>query len=62
MTAAYTYSGWITSGELIWLAPPLLMLPILKKYLYAEDRSQLTPLSGLFFLVFGVAYLYMVSV
>lgn len=61
MTAAYTYSGWITSGELIWLAPALLMLPILKKYLYAEDRSQLTPLSGLFFLVFGLAYLYMVS-
>jgi hypothetical protein len=61
MTAAYAYSGWITSGELIWLIPAMLMLPILKKYLYAEDRSQLTPLSGRFFLVFGAAYQYMVS-
>lgn len=61
MTAVYAYSGWIISGGWVWLIPALLMLPVLKKHLYAEDRSQLTPLSGRFFLVFGVAYLYMVS-
>ncbi len=61
MTAVYAFWGWITLKELIWLIPALLMLPILRKYLYAEDRSQLTPLSGRFFLVFGVAFLYMVS-
>ncbi len=62
LTTLYAYTGWLNASRLIWLAPALLMLPVLKKHLYVADRHRLTPLSGRFFLVFGVAYLYMVSV
>ncbi len=60
-TAIYAYIGWINPARLAWLIPALLMLPKLKKHLYRADRQQLTPLSGRFFLVFGAAYLLMVS-
>jgi 1,4-dihydroxy-2-naphthoate octaprenyltransferase len=62
LTMVYAYLGWVNASRLIWLIPPLLMLPSLKQHLYAMDREKLTPLSGQFFLIFGAAYLYMVSV
>lgn len=62
LTALYAYMGWINASRLVWLAPAVLMLPILKKHLYLDDRYRLTPLTGLFFLVFGAAYVYVVSV
>ncbi len=62
LTALYAYTGWLHASRLIWLTPALLMLPVLKKHLYLADRHNLTPLSGRFFLIFGVAFLYMLSV
>jgi 1,4-dihydroxy-2-naphthoate octaprenyltransferase len=62
LTTLYAYIGWIDPPRLAWMLPTLLMLPLLKKYLYASDRRKLTPLSGQFFLVFGVAFLLMISV
>jgi len=61
LTALYAYTGWLNASRLIWIAPALLMLPVLKKHLYLAGRHNLTPLSGRFFLIFGAAYLYMVS-
>lgn len=62
LTAIYAYTGWVSVSRLIWLAPALLMLPVLKKHLHLDHRHELTPLTGRFFLIFGAAYLYIVSV
>jgi 1,4-dihydroxy-2-naphthoate octaprenyltransferase len=62
LTALYAYIGWINPISLAWMLPSLLMLPLLKTNLYASNRQKLTPLSGQFFLVFGVAFLLMVTV
>lgn len=53
----YVYLGWVSNPA--YLLPALCMLPFLKHHLYASNRNRLTPLSGQFFLVFGVAYLLM---
>jgi len=55
----FAYTGSLNKPILILL--PLALLPALKKHLYATDRSRLTPLSGRFFLAFGIAYLLMLS-
>ena len=62
LTAIYAYTGWINASRLLWLAPALLMLPVLNKYLHFDNRHKLTPLTGRFFLIFGAAYLYIISV
>lgn len=59
LTTLYAYLGWINPHRLAWLIPAMLMLPALKNSLYASKRQKLTPLSGRFFLIFGVAYLIM---
>jgi len=61
LTVVYAYAGWINPNRLVWLIPVLLMLPLLKTNLYASQRQKLTPLSGRFFLVFGIAYIFMIS-
>ena len=44
-------------AQIAWLFVPLLLLPPFVGLLYAEDRDRLTPLTGRFFMVFGLAYL-----
>lgn len=56
-TLAFAALGWLQAGRLIWLLPAVLFLPLLYRHLYAADRSRLTPLSGRFFLLFGLAFL-----
>ncbi len=59
LVALYAGIGWIS--HIYYLIPALIMLIFMRKHLYAEQRSRLTPLSGQFFLVFGIAYLLMVT-
>lgn len=53
----FAWHGWLNKVALILL--PLALLPTLKHHLYANDKRKLTPLSGRFFLAFGVVYLLM---
>ena len=55
----YVYLGWASMP--VYMLPALSMLPFLKRHLYAGNRNRLTPLSGQFFLLFGAAYLLMLS-
>lgn len=55
----YAYIGWLSNT--FFILPAIIMLPSLKRHLYADERHRLTPLSGQFFLVFGIAYLLMVT-
>ena len=41
----------------LWLLMPLPLLIPIKKYLDASLRTQLTPMTGRFFFVFGIAYM-----
>ncbi len=43
--------------HLFWLLMPLPLLLPLKKYLAASVRVQLTPMTGRFFFIFGIAYM-----
>ncbi|MDJ0778883.1 MAG: prenyltransferase [Gammaproteobacteria bacterium] len=56
----YLVSGLlIAAGELPlspWLLLPLPLLPLLRYYLAAHDRTPLTPWTGRFLLLFGVGY------
>lgn len=48
------------SGQLhqwLWLLIPLPLLIPINRYLLAESRVQLTPLTGRFFFLFGIAYM-----
>jgi len=47
--------------QLLWLLLPLPLLVPIKRLLEASDRSRLTPLTGRFFLLFGAAYLMVLS-
>ena len=44
-------------AHIIWLLLPLLLLPPFVGLLHAKERARLTPLTGRFFMVFGLAYL-----
>jgi len=55
MAISFTYSG--EPGHLLWLLLPLPILIPIKRYLQASQRNRLTPLTGRFFFLFGVAYL-----
>jgi len=58
---AYSLAIWFSyTGEtvhLLWLLLPLPLLAPIRRYLHESEHSRLTPLTGRFFLVFGVAYL-----
>ena len=61
IAAAYGISALLVmAGELAlspWLLLPLPLLPLLKRYLSADDdRAPLTPWTGRFLLLFGVGY------
>lgn len=43
--------------QLFWLVLPLPILIPIKRYLHANERIQLTPMTGRFFFLFGVAYM-----
>lgn len=43
--------------QLLWLLIPLPMLIPIKRYLSASKRIQLTPMTGRFFFLFGLAYM-----
>ena len=47
--------------QLLWLLLPLPLLVPIKHLLQASERSRLTPLTGRFFLLFGAAYLMILS-
>ncbi|MCF6354697.1 MAG: prenyltransferase [Candidatus Polarisedimenticolaceae bacterium] len=47
--------------QLLWLLLPLPLLVPIKRLLHASERSRLTPLTGRFFLLFGAAYLMLLS-
>ncbi len=47
--------------QLLWLLLPLPLLIPIKHLLQASERHRLTPLTGRFFLLFGVAYLMVLS-
>lgn len=59
--AAYAVSlAFYGAGELrgvLWLLPPLLVLIPIRGQLWARERGRLTPLTGRFFLLFGLGYL-----
>ena len=53
-------SGFFFFGQLhqlFWLLIPLPLLIPVKRYLSASKRVQLTPMTGRFFFLFGVAYM-----
>lgn len=58
---AYAISlGFYGAGELrsmLWLLPPLLVLIPIRGQLKADNRLRLTPLTGRFFLLFGLGYM-----
>lgn len=43
--------------QLLWLLMPLPLLIPIRRYLKAAERVQLTPMTGRFFFLFGVAYM-----
>ncbi len=43
--------------QLLWLVLPLPLLIPIRGYLRSSDRTPLTPLTGRFFLIFGISYL-----
>lgn len=60
ITAAYLVTAiLVVAGELVlspWLLLSLPLLPLLRHYLAAHDRTPLTPWTGRFLLLFGVGY------
>ncbi len=55
LALALALTGLIAPPYLLLL--PLVLLPWLWRSLYSEQRQRLTPLTGRFFLLFGLAYL-----
>ncbi len=49
--------SFLNIPHLLWLLMPLPLLLPIKKYLAASVRVQLTPMTGRFFFVFGIAYM-----
>lgn len=47
----------LNQPHLLWLLMPLPLLMPIKKYLDASVRVQLTPMTGRFFFIFGIAYM-----
>jgi len=54
-TAVFFFYGQL--HQLLWLLIPLPLLIPIKRYLNATRRVQLTPMTGRFFFLFGVAYM-----
>lgn len=58
---AYLLAGlYFMKGEILhlyWLLIPLPLLIPISRYLRAEKRAQLTPLTGRFFFLFGISYM-----
>ncbi len=55
LAAALFFIGQL--HQLLWLLIPLPLLIPIKRYLSAEKRTQLTPMTGRFFFLFGMAYM-----
>jgi len=49
--------SFLNHPHLLWLLMPLPLLLPIKKYLAASVRVQLTPMTGRFFFIFGIAYM-----
>ncbi len=49
--------SFLNQPNLLWLLMPLPLLLPIKKYLDASVRVQLTPMTGRFFFLFGIAYM-----
>jgi 1,4-dihydroxy-2-naphthoate octaprenyltransferase len=47
----------LTLSKLLWLLLPLPLLIPIKKIISAKQRTQLTPMTGRFFFLFGLAYM-----
>jgi len=55
LAIGFSYSG--DTARLLWLLLPLPLLAPINRYLQESERGRLTPLTGRFFLMFGLAYL-----
>ncbi len=55
LATVFFYYGQL--HQLLWLLMPLPLLVPIKRYLNAPKRVQLTPMTGRFFFLFGVAYM-----
>lgn len=58
-TAIFSFYGQL--HQLPWLLLPLPLLIPIKRYLGASKRVQLTPMTGRFFFLFGLAYMLAIS-
>jgi 1,4-dihydroxy-2-naphthoate octaprenyltransferase len=54
---AILFSSSSEATRSLWLLLPLPLLVPIKRYLQGSERSRLTPLTGRFFFLFGIAYL-----
>lgn len=54
---ALVFFLWGQLQQPLWLLIPLLLLYPIKQYLSASERKQLTPMTGRFFFLYGVAYM-----
>ena len=59
LAIGFSYHGEVV--QLLWLLLPLPLLVPIRRYLQADERSRLTPLTGRFFFLFGAAYLMTLS-
>jgi len=50
------------SSHLLWLLLPLPLLVPIKRYLSASKRTQLTPMTGRFFFLFGISYMLVLGI
>ena len=50
------------ASQLLWLLIPLPLLLPIKYYLNATERTQLTPMTGRFFFLFGVSYMLVLGI
>lgn len=62
LTLIFVLAGWLRASYLPWMLPSLAFLPLLYRHLYSAERLLLTPLSGRYFLLFGLAYLLLAPV
>jgi len=54
---AITFFSYGQLHQLLWLLIPLPLLIPIKRYISAPKRTQLTPMTGRFFFLFGLAYM-----
>ena len=59
LSIIFFFSGQLQ--QILWLLLPLPMLIPISRYLHSSDRTPLTPYTGRFFFIFGIAYLLAIS-